>query len=47
MSDPTEKAIGRDFCAGVLTLGEVADKHGITVKALQYMAEKKAGLEKN
>lgn len=46
MSNPNEKAIGRDFCAGVLTLGEVADKHGITVKALRYMAEKKGWVRK-
>lgn len=41
MSKPDEKAIERDFCAGVLSLQAVADKHGITVKALRYMAGKK------
>lgn len=41
MSNPDEKAIERDFCAGVLTLEEVAVKHGITVKALRYLAAKK------
>ncbi|MFZ4221341.1 terminase small subunit [Enterobacter ludwigii] len=41
MSNRDEKAIERDFCAGVLTLEEVAGKHGITVKALRYLATKK------
>ncbi|MFV9180694.1 terminase small subunit [Serratia marcescens] len=40
MSKPDEKAIERDFCAGELSLQAVADKHGITIKALRYMAEK-------
>jgi hypothetical protein len=40
MSKPDEKAIERDFCAGVLSLQAVADKHGITIKALRYMAGK-------
>jgi len=41
MSKPDEKAIERDFCAGVLSLQAVADKYGITIKALRYMAGKK------
>ncbi|ADP12350.1 hypothetical protein EJP617_26690 [Erwinia sp. Ejp617] len=41
MSKPDEKAIERDFCAGVLSLQAVADKYGITMKALRYMAGKK------
>ena len=41
MSKPDEKAIERDFCAGVLSLQAVADKYGITIKALCYMAGKK------
>lgn len=44
MSKPDEKAIERDFCAGVLSLQAVADKHGITIKALRYMAGKKGWL---
>ncbi|MBP1129374.1 rubrerythrin [Serratia sp. PL17] len=40
MSKPDEKAIERDFCAGELSLQAVADKHGITIKALRYMAGK-------
>jgi hypothetical protein len=40
MSKPDGKAIERDFCAGVLSLQDVADKHGITIKALRYMAGK-------
>ena len=38
MTKPDEEAIERDFCAGVLSLQAVADKHGITIKALRYMA---------
>ncbi|MDF7681512.1 terminase small subunit [Enterobacteriaceae bacterium ESL0689] len=38
---PDEGAIERDFCAGVLSLQAVADKYGITIKALRYMAGKK------
>ena len=41
MSKPDEKAIERDFCAGELSLQDVADKHGITIKALRYMAGKR------
>lgn len=41
MSKPDEKAIERDFCAGVFSLQAVADKYGITIKALRYMADKK------
>lgn len=41
MSKPDEKAIERDFCAGVLSQQDVADKYGISFKALRYMAEKK------
>ncbi|WP_078004739.1 terminase small subunit [Izhakiella australiensis] len=41
MSKPDEKAIERDFCAGVLSLQALADKYGITIKALRYMAGKK------
>lgn len=40
MSKPDEKAIGRDYCAGVLSQQAVADKYGITLKALRYMAKK-------
>ena len=40
MSVPDEKAIERDFCAGVLSQQAVADKYGITFKALRYMAKK-------
>lgn len=40
MSKPDEKAIESDFCAGVLSLQAMADKHGITIKALRYMAGK-------
>ncbi|MDZ7320739.1 terminase small subunit [Kosakonia sacchari] len=40
MSKPDEKAIERDYCAGVLSQQEVADKYGITIKALRYKAEK-------
>ncbi|MGK0739964.1 terminase small subunit [Yokenella regensburgei] len=40
MSNPEEKAIERDYCAGVLTLEEVAEKYGKTVKALRYWAGK-------
>lgn len=41
MTKPDEEAIERDFCAGVLSLQAVADKHGITIKALRYMAGKR------
>ncbi|PVZ86717.1 terminase [Serratia sp. S1B] len=41
MSRPEEKAIEHDFCAGMLGLKEVAEKHGITIKALRYMAGKR------
>jgi hypothetical protein len=41
MSKPDEKAIERDFCAGVLSLQAVADKYEITIKALRYMAGKR------
>lgn len=40
MSNPDEKAIERDYCAGVLTLEEVAEKYSKTVKALRYLAAK-------
>lgn len=46
MSKPDEKAIERDFCAGVLSQQDVADKYGITFKALRYMAEKKGWVRK-
>lgn len=41
MSKPEEKAIERDYCAGVLSQQEVADKYGITLKALRYLAKKR------
>lgn len=40
MSKPDEKAIERDYRAGVLSQQGVADKYGITLKALRYMAQK-------
>lgn len=40
MSKPDEKAIERDYRAGVLSQQGVADKYGITLKALRYMAHK-------
>ncbi|MEA1064734.1 terminase small subunit [Erwinia sp. HR93] len=52
MSKPDEKAIERDYCAGVLSQQAVADKYGITLKALRYLAGKmgwvrKKGAKKN
>ena len=41
MSNPDEKAIERDFCAGELTIAEVAKKHEMSIKALRYFAERK------
>lgn len=46
MSKPDEKAIERDFCAGVLSQQDVADKYGITFKALRYMAKKNGWVRK-
>jgi hypothetical protein len=40
MSKPDEKAIKRNYCAGVLSQQDVADKYEITLKALRYMAKK-------
>lgn len=40
MSKPDERAIERDYCAGVLSQQDVADKYGITLKALRYRANK-------
>lgn len=40
MSKPEESDLERDYCAGQLSLQAVADKHGITIKALRYMAGK-------
>jgi phage terminase small subunit len=40
MSKPDEKAIKREYGAGMLSLQAIADKYGITLKALRYMAGK-------
>lgn len=46
MSKPDEKAIECDYCAGVLSQQAVADKYGITFKALRYMAGKAGWVRK-
>lgn len=40
MSDSVDKAIERDYCAGVLKNTEICRKYGITIKALRYRVEK-------
>jgi hypothetical protein len=46
MSKPEEKAIERDYCAGVLSQQAVAEKYGITLKALRCKAKKNGWMRK-